>query len=186
MNISSQIFQAGRLAVDDYINVSGILREDAIPERSLSVHMAIHLHRLLGLRAPNEEPYTRIAKHFGISDGDPRLLQVEQWKADIALYDQNKPVAVIENKILSDGKRSLSAFAWDLCKGDPVNLSERVPIYAVALICETETTNGDLKWVERGLHRPLIYSEEICTRAPNETWKWCIGCIRIWRGAASI
>ncbi len=37
MDITDQIFEAGRLAVCNYMDVSGIPREDAIPERSLSV-----------------------------------------------------------------------------------------------------------------------------------------------------
>ena len=146
MDIANQIFQATHNAISDYMDVSGISSEDAIPERSLSVHIAIYLHRLLGFCAPNEEPYTRIAKRLGVSDNDSSLLAVAQWKADIAIYDKEKPIAVIENKIFSDAKRSLEAFAWDLRKGDPIKLSKRIPIYAVALICETAAVAGDLEF----------------------------------------
>jgi hypothetical protein len=189
MDITREIFQATHLAIGDYMDVSGILSEDAIPERSLSDHMAIHLHSLLGLHAPNEEPYTRIAKHLGISNNDPSLLAVAQWKADIAIYDKETPIAVIENKIFSDTKRSLEAFAWDLRKCDTINLSKRIPIYGVALICETAATTGDLKsqkqWLERSLNRSLSYSKTTHARA-DQRWEWCIGCTREWQGAESV
>lgn len=145
----------------------------------------MYLHRLLGLRLTNEEPYTRIAKRLGVSDDEPMLLAVEQCKADIAVYDIERPVAVIENKILSDGKRSLAAFAWDLRKGDAINLSKRVPVYAIALICETETGNleSQKQWIEQRLGRSLNYSKEEKTRAPDEYWQWCFGCVCEWWAA---
>jgi hypothetical protein len=176
---TSTILAAGVSAVQSYVECAGaIAREDSIHERSLTAHLAMQLHRLSGLHAPTEVLYTRIIDDLGMAADPTTRILLELRSADIALYDDGKPIALVEAKILSDGKRALPQFFSDLQKGDPVKLSERLPIYAVALVCETTSRNVEQQqeWIKKASgDLRLQYSEPVPT-CTGETWKWFFGC----------
>ncbi|MCL5669743.1 MAG: hypothetical protein M1423_00340 [Acidobacteria bacterium] len=174
----SAIFNAGLVAVDNYRECYGPdFREDGVSERSLSAMMALQLHES-GFNAPPEALYTQIVDHLHMPIDEAARTRIRQLRADIALYKDGQPKAVIELKIISDGDR-LAEFARDLFKGDPVFLSERLPVYAVALICETKNRTLDQQkaWVDVSVGQPLSYSRTMLT-STGEGWKWCFGCAR--------
>jgi hypothetical protein len=179
MDVPSAILDAGLLAVDTYITCAGQgISEDSVPERSLSAFMALHLQKILEIQTRLECPYTRIVEDLKMSADELSLTAIRQRTADIALYKNGLPVAVIELKVFTDAKAALPTFAEDLIEGDPVHLSERVRVYAVALICQTKGRPLDEQkvWIERGVGRRVTYSRTMQTNT-GEKWEWCFGCV---------
>jgi len=177
----SEILDAGVAAVKTYMEWTGPgFNEDSISERSLCALMALQLYKRSGLHAIPEVSYTRIVDDLRRTIGKAERTQILGEFADIALYDENRqPFALVEVKIFSDGKDELRKFATDLHKGDPVSLDRRIPIYAAALICETEhplrSLDDQKEWIERGIGQPLRYSPTEQT-GTGQGWKWCFGC----------
>jgi len=182
--LDTAIHKAGLLAVETYITCAGPgISEDSAHEKSLSAFMALHLHHVLGIQARPECPYTQIVKDLDMSPDRLSLNAIQLLTADIALYENGLPVAVIELKVFTDSKAMLPRFCNDLRKGDLVRLCERVPVYAVALICQTERRKlGEQKaWIERGVGRQLTYSQTQVTKTDSvsgeKPWEWCFGYV---------
>jgi hypothetical protein len=180
MDVVSEILDVGMAAIKTYMEcVGGGFNEDSVSERSLSALMALELYKQSGLHAIPEAPYTRIVDDLHMKIEEPERTQMVGLHADIALYHDNRqPLAVVELKIFSDGKDPLPQFARDLNKGDPMSLDRRIPIYAAALICETEhplrSLDDQKEWIERGIGQPLRYSPTEQT-GTGQGWKWCFG-----------
>jgi len=184
-DFTQQILSAGVAAVEAYLKCAGPgFAEDSVGERSLSTFMAIELHNRYAMHAVPEARYTDLAKHLHIEMDKERKRSLLGLHADIALYDGGRPVALIELKILSDGKDKLGELARDLKKGDPAKLSETIPVYAAALICQTEkqkTLDEQTRRVEQAAGRSMEYSVPTPTIMPTdsaEKWHWCFGCVQ--------
>jgi hypothetical protein len=178
MDFTKALLNAGLDAVKTYTDSAGIDREDDIPEKALSAHIALHLHQILGLHARIETLYTDIVTHLGMSPKTSALKKIEGRTTDIALYQRKTPVAIIEIKIFSDAKDPVDKFEEDLRKGDPVELSRHVPIHVVAMICETQTRDMKMQKqrIEAIIRRPIAYSP--CQKSRSgEPWFWCIASV---------
>jgi hypothetical protein len=178
-DIVSEILGAGVAAIKTYLECAGPgFNEDSVSERSLSAFMALQLYKRSGLHTIPELFYTRIVDDLQMTVKEPERTRIANLRADIAIYDDSRqPVAVVELKVFSDGKDALPEFARDLHKGDPASLSRLIPIYATALICQTERRSLDEQkaWIEKGIGQSLSYSPAALT-ATGQGWEWCFGC----------
>ena len=111
--------------------------------------MAVNLRKALGLLVKAEQPYTQIAKDLGEDLGPDSRNRILQRRADIALYDEDRPKLVIEVKKFAEGM-NVQEIDTDLHKGDPVPPLSKL-VCAAVMVCETET--GDDLGVRTGARR---------------------------------
>ena len=86
------------------------------PRCSSSSLMAVNLRKALGLLVKAEQPYTQIAKDLGEDLGPDSRNRILQRRADIALYDEDRPKLVIEVKKFAEGM-NVQEIDTDLHKG---------------------------------------------------------------------
>jgi hypothetical protein len=139
------------------------------------------LHKRLGFNAPAEIKYSSVVADLGIIPTAQEREHFLGLTVDVALYDNGRPVALIEAKKFSDGNDKPAKFAElrrDLDKMQQLRAKAEVRVFGVAVICETERLNlANMKLlVEREVGGKFHFSFEQLTHT-GEGWQWCIGCV---------
>ena len=105
MTIEEAVTQFGTEGVIEYPNVPAIRKsETAIPEACLSLSIASKLISNCNRDARVEVPYPKILAGLGARGADINPKFGGQ-RADIAIFDHDAPTAVIELKIIDEGRR---------------------------------------------------------------------------------
>ena len=179
MEIEAHILAAGTEAVIAYRDMSGCRQDNEAPEMFISSLMAIKLHEALGLLAKAEHQYTQIAEDLlGQELKRDRCGKITGFRADIALYNNVRPMSLIEVKKFAEGM-NVQEIDTDLHKGDPVLPLSKL-VYAAVMVCETE--NGDDLGVRKEALEGITgshwqYSNPVTSR--DGAWRWCFCCGRI-------
>ena len=176
-DISHYILEAGDRAVEEYMHISGRREnEDAIPEVFLTCVMALQLHKLLAVIVQIERDYKKLAEDLGYSLVPKNAEKLDRLRADIAIYENGRPSAIIEIKKFAESGRS-SDLRNDLAKGDCINLKQQIDVYGAFLICETSQTMAQRRsLLRRKLRKPISFSKRHNSSAGG--WTWCFGCAR--------
>ena len=104
-------------------------------------------------------------------------MEVQGLKADIVVREGGRAKCVIEVKIFDEGCNAYLIMT-DLHKGDPVDFSNYVTVYAGVLVCEVAGRNLEQRKriLEDVIKEPIEYSEPC--RAQGDKWSWCFGCAK--------
>jgi hypothetical protein len=86
-------------------------QDDQIPEIFLGGIIASGIYGELKLNAHIERLYSVIASEIGPKPSPNLITKFEGNKADVAVYKSERPVGIIELKVLREGKNSASVIA---------------------------------------------------------------------------
>ncbi len=183
MDIRHAIVEVGTQAVNHYRQRPAIEDETRIPENALSLFMASELITQYNLHARVEVPYPRILNSLGITGSDVTPKFGGQ-RADIAVYKEKRPVAVVEVKIVDEG-RKLSGVVGDWGK---IRLLQQyvadkagMPLdgYVAAVVCDTnKPAEQTIVEMEQALGSKTIESgQKTATLAGG--WGWRFVCVKL-------
>ena len=175
MEIKEAILSAGTEAIKTYRDISGGKFDNEVHERFVSSLMAVEMHKRLACIIKVEQQYTQIADDLELRLDRETRRRITGLATDIAVYDGQRPVAVIEVKI-HDESHEAGSIRDDLHKGDIINLCKQVEVYAGAMVCQV--ANQDLAARKQELEGITgchwIYADPITAR--DGYWHWCFGC----------
>ena len=177
-DISDSILNAGDHAVQQYLEISGLRgKEDTVPEIFLSCAMAIRLPTLLAVTVRVEQDYKQLAHDLNLATTAETDNQLERLRADIAVYENGRPSAIIEVKKFAESGK-VSALRDDLMKGDCVSLRQHINVHGAFLVCETskQTMTRRQNILQTELDKPIQFSGPYESAARG--WTWCFGCVR--------
>ncbi len=98
------IVKHGTAAVIKYRDVSGNLHDNQLPEIFLGGAIACGIHDELGVHAHVEKPYLMVAKDLEVGISAEMISNFGGQRADIAVYQNQRPTAIIELKKFDDFK----------------------------------------------------------------------------------
>ena len=180
MDISQAIVEAGTDAVLRYGTVAGLQQDNRIPEIFLGGFIACGIYYKLGLHAHVEHPYTVIANKLGTPITPDLLLLMEGYKADVAVYADTTPMAVVELKVFDDGKR-IASIAADRDKMR--KLTERCRVEAYLGILITDVSSGQTCSQRIRLLSECLGSEFNRVgenqHSIDGAWEWCFASTRV-------
>lgn len=180
MDISQAIVEGGTGAVLRYRTVAGIQQDNRIPEIFLGGFIASGIYDKLGLHAHVEHPYTVIANRLGTTITPDLLILMEGFKADVAIYADTKPRAVVELKVFDDGKSA----ALIVADRDKMRkLTGRCSVEAYLGILITDASSGQTCSQRIRLLSDCLGSEFNRVgenqRSIDGTWEWCFASARV-------
>lgn len=174
VDLSQAIVKYGTEAVLRYRSVSGIKQDSSLPEIFLGSFIACGIYDELKLHARTEVLYTDIASEHGVELSADLVRVIGGYRADIAVYQEDLPMAVVELKIFNDGKSASSVLA-DRDKVAKLSKLCRVDTYLGALVTDIES--GVLCTTRaQKLGKVLEQKSQVVGASQpsrDGTWKWC-------------
>lgn len=175
MDFSQDIVELGTHAVKAYCEMSGIQHDNEIPEIFLGGQIAFGLHNQCGFHAHVERPYLDILRALGGSVGSEEINTFGGLRADVAIYKDSIPVAIIELKICDEGDRRGGKVLADLEKMKMLSKGRKLDTYLGILL--TDMDKGLLCdkrriQIERLLEGPFSGEGTLEAASGNAGWNW--------------
>lgn len=187
MNIEKAITACGTDAVIRYRGDSPTIKDaDGIPEWRLTSLIASCLIEDCGLDARMEIYYTKILEKLGVTGNDIDG-EFGGKRADIVIYEEGKPAAIIEVKIIDESRKAVGGVVEDWEKIDGFEsflVSRDLPIlrgYVAALVCDVEIREAELsvrELCERLALDPSTVARGPITQALKGGWGWLFICAK--------
>jgi hypothetical protein len=183
MDITRAIVEVGTQAVIHYRQRRAIKDETRIPENALSLFIASELITQFNLDARVEVPYPNILNSLGVTGSDVTPKFGGQ-RADVAVYEEKRPAAVVEVKIV-DERRRLSGVVRDWGK---IRLLQQyvadkaaTPLdgYVAAVVCDTnKPAEQTIVEMEQSLGSVTIERGRKTATLAGE-WGWRFVCVKL-------
>ncbi len=175
MDFSQKIADIGTEALKAYRNMSGIRHDNEIPEVFLGGQIALGLHNQCGVHVHVERPYLDILRELGGSVGSDEINTLGGLRADVAIYKDSMPIAIIELKICDEGDRRGGKVLADLEKMKTLSEGRKLDTYLGILL--TDMDKGLLCDKRRAQIETLLegrFSGEGALEAAsgNAGWNW--------------
>jgi len=159
--------------------MSGITAETFIPEQCLGVFIASRLIDNLGWCAKREVSYEKMLTQLGYPR-DPDLEHDHgQLKADIAIYKNSQPAAIIEIK-KAEKPKDVEDVKRDQEKLQKLTKRLPIPSYLALVISDDNRSpvNQQTKRVEQNLDHN-VRSGARHKDHRTKKWEWCFGCVTL-------
>ena len=174
MNIGDAIVKYGTEAVLRYRDVAGLSQDNEVPELYLGGFIAGGIYDTLNVHAHVERFYMTIARELKIAVDFATVDRIGGYWADVAVYQNSVPKAIIELKVFDDYKTP-SEIVADRDKMS--KLSALCPIETYLGILATDARNDqtyiDRIWrLEEGLGH-VFDVKGSAQLAGHGGWKWC-------------
>lgn len=179
MDFSQTIVRYGADAVQRYRILAEMSRDNEMPEIFFGGYIASAMHDNLNVNGHVERRYTVIAKELGATVDAKVINSIGDYRADLAIYDKQRPLAIVELKIFDDGK-SVRPIIADRDKMHKLSELCRVQTYLGVLV--TDDVSGAL-CTDRAnaLGKALEHEFDSIGDPQNSTdgsWKWLFACGR--------
>lgn len=116
-----------------------------------------------------------MAKQLGIKVTTDLLNELGGFRADIAVYHDELPFAIIELKILDEGQQPASVVA-DLAKAQKIVRISNLQAYVGVMICQTVRDSLEVRIQNlEGILKSKVHTGAKC-EARGGGWYWCFGC----------
>lgn len=180
IELDKAIVKHGTAAVLRYRHISGILHDNQLPEIFLGGFIACGIHDELNVHAHVERFYPTIAMDRGLElSADLRTIFGGQ-KADVAVYQNGMPVAIVELKKFGDYRTPAGIIA-DRDKMSKLSRLCGVDAYLGVLI--TDVVSG-IKCQERARMLGEALGQELDVIGEpqpslDSRWSWCFASVKI-------
>ncbi len=172
MPVAEALVTAGTEAVLTYRRISGIQQDNETPEIFLGGFVAPQIFNALGLHAHVERSYTLIANELGAPIDAGMIRTIGGYRADLALYDDGSPVAIIEFKIMDDGVNPAAVIA-DRDKMNIILGFCEIECFVGVFVTDVDGMgyNDRIVALEAALGQPVIRGP--AQRSADDNWQWC-------------
>ncbi len=186
MNVKMAVATFGTDAVKKYRSMAAVIGETFIPEACLRLFIASSMITDCKWDARVEMSYVKILRELGVH-GTEIIPKFGGQRADIAVYDKGAPSAIIEIKIIDEG-RKLDGVVSDWQK---ITLLQRhlatrglpnLPGYVGALVCDVERKLADqaVEDPAKALAvEPSAVDRGIKHTALSNGWEWRFVCAEL-------
>jgi len=182
VNINRAIIRYGEEAVFRYRTIANLDQDNAIPEIFLGGFIACGMHYALDVHAHVEHLYTKILKELGVEVGADLQKRFRGLLADVAVYHDGRPKAIVELKKFDDGKNTQNIID-DRDKMRELSRECGIEAYLGVLITDVESgtittcTDRAYQLGDRLEHEFDIVGDK--QRSRNGAWEWCFASGRI-------
>ena len=178
MRFSRSIVDHATEAVKTYRKISGIEHDNRLPEVFLGSQIALGLYKDFQVNTRVESYFTNLARDLGQSVTMDLVDIMGGWRADIAVYEQERPSAVIEIKIHDEG-RSADLVLRDRDKLRQLSQRTGIETYLGVLVTDTakETCTARAEALGRRLEKPFdVRGEPVRAGGGSAGWSWLFAC----------
>jgi hypothetical protein len=148
--------------------------DNRVQEYFLRTCIALGLYERFRCGVQLETLYTDVATSLGVPGGSELTNKIGGCKADIAVFQNGLPHAIIELKIL-DEPRPLWKVEDDVRKVRRLGEICKIQGYCGVLICQTAASlEEQTHRLERSLLRKVHTGATQISR--DGKWQWCFGC----------
>jgi hypothetical protein len=178
MGLESAIVEFGTEAVKRYREISKAAQDNELPEVFLGTFIGQHLSDRFHYGMRLERFYTVMADELKIDLAEEQRNELRLLRADIAVYEEKLPFAIIELKILDEGQQP-AAVAVDLAKAQKMVRISNLHAYVGILICETMRDSLEVRIRNlEGVLNTKVTTGPPCD-ADGGNWHWCFGCASV-------
>jgi hypothetical protein len=172
-DVMNSIVEFGTDAVLRYRKISQE-PDNEVPEYFLGSFIALGLYERFQCGVHLEHLYTDVATSVGVPRSSELTNKIGGQRADVALYKDGFPIAIIELKLL-DERHPLVNIEADALKVRKLGEMCKVPGYIGVLICETTAPlEEQAQRLETALQRKVHRGATQSSR--DGKWRWCFGC----------
>ena len=177
MEIEKSVVEFATEAALRYRAISSVRLDNEVPESFLRSHVASRLHDRLGCPVHVDRLYAAIAIDLGGPVTAELVTALGGLRADIAIYRDDRPVAVVELKVF-DEVAPLPSIGTKLDKAKMLARAAPLQIFVGAMICPIVLSLEAR--IER-LHDAVGGNMFVGERQPSRDgrWQWCFACASI-------
>ena len=174
MDFEGAVVAFGTEAVLRYRTVARPRHDNEIPESFLRNFVALRLHEQLGKHVHVERLYTAMALDLGIPLTPDLVNVLGGFRADVAVYEGEKPVAVIALKIF-DAASPLPSLGAEIDKGQILARLARLRVFVGLMICPIIVSlEARIERLHDAFGGNMYVGER--QQSGDRTWQWCFAC----------
>jgi len=172
--IIKAVIEFGTEAVLRYRTVASLRHDNELPEVFFGGFVACRLYDRFRCPVHVEHPYLTVARHREAHITPDLEERLRQLRADVGLYRQGVPPAIIEFKIL-DETCPFSSVVGDIQKASQLAERFKVDVYLGFMICETaDHLDARVSKLQDVLGRAVHTGDP--QKSASGEWSWCFGC----------
>ena len=178
ITIAKSIVTHGTAAVIEYRRMTGTEQDNRVPEVFLHSWIACGIHRDFSLQAHVERSYETLAAELGKQGGADLIESLGQKRADVALYKDGAPKAVIEIKKYDEGGND-TRVQDDLAKMRSLAAGTKLEVYLAVLVTDIRRKQGGDRVKALADSLGGIFDELGPPQVANEgkaDWSWFFAC----------
>jgi hypothetical protein len=173
MDVMNAVVEFGTDAVLRYRTMSQ-KPDNEVQEYFLGSCIAQRLHDRFACCVQLEPLYADIASYLAVPSSPELTSKIGGWRADIAMYQNGFPPAIIELKI-PDERHPLVDVEFDAFKLRRLGKICKIRGYVGVLICQTtDSLEEQTERLETALQGK--FHTWTAQRSRDGQWQWCLGC----------
>jgi hypothetical protein len=177
LEIEKAVVEFGTEAVLRYRAIAGITHDNQVPESFLRSHVASRLHDRLVCPVHVDRLYAAMAVELGVSVSADLVTALDGARADIAIYRDDRPAAVVELKVF-DEVAPLPAVGAKLDKAKLLARLAPLQVLLGVMVCPIVLSlEARLERLHDAVGGNLYVGERQSSR--DGQWQWSFACASI-------
>jgi hypothetical protein len=174
LDIEKTVVEFGTEAVLQYRTMASPRHDNEVPESFIRGFVARRLHERLGYQAHVERLYTAMALDLGASLSVDLVTVLGSFRADVALYENGQPFAIVVLKIF-DAASPLPSIGAELDKAQILARFAKLRIFVGVMICPIIVSlEARIERLHDVFGGNMYVGER--QRSGDQQWQWCFAC----------
>jgi hypothetical protein len=174
LDIEKAVVELGTEAVLQYRAVAAPRHDNEVPESFIRSFVALRLHQRLGCQAHVERLYTAMAIDLGMPLTPDLVTVLGSFRADVALYENGRPVAIVALKVF-DAASPLPSIGSELDKAQVLARFAKLRIFVGVMICPIIVSlEARIERLHDIFGGNMYVGER--QRSGDQQWQWCFAC----------
>jgi hypothetical protein len=174
LDFESAIVQFGTEAVLRYRAVAEPRHDNELPESFLRNFVALRFHEQFGKHVHVERLYTAMVLDLGLPLSPDLVTVLAGFRADLAVYEDGKPVAIIALKVF-DAASPLPSMGAEVDKAQILARLAKLQVFVGVMICPIIVSlEARIERLHDAFGGNMYVGERQHSR--DQTWQWCFAC----------
>lgn len=177
MDFEKAIVECGTEAVLRYRTIAETRHDNELPESFLRGFVALRLHERFGRQVHVERLYTTMALELGMTLTPDLVNFLGSVRADVAVYENGRPSAVVELKVF-DAASPLPSVGLELDRARMLGRFGKLRIFVGVMICPIVVSlEARIERLHDAFGGNMYVGEREHSR--DRQWQWCFACASV-------
>jgi hypothetical protein len=174
LDFEKAVVEFGTEAVLRYRSVAETRHDNELSESFLRGFVALRLHERFGYQVHVERLYTAMAIDLGVPMTPDLVAVLGAFRADVAVYENGRPFALLELKIF-DAASPLPSVGIEVDKAQILARLAKLRVFVGVMICPIMVSlEARIERLHDAFGGNMYVGERQHSR--DRQWQWCFAC----------
>jgi hypothetical protein len=174
MDFEKAIVECGTEAVLRYRTIADNRHDNEVPESFLRGFIALRLHERFGHQVHVERLYSAMALELGMTLTPDLVNFLGAFRADVAVYENSLPTAIIELKVF-DAASPLPSVGAELDRARMLGRISKLRVFVGLMVCPIVVSlEARIERLHDAFGGNMYVGQREHSR--DRQWQWCFAC----------